>query len=249
MTPNQPQNINHDIVRKLLLNSFASIILGIAGYFTVINWFPIFAVKTSGLEDWNLLEGFASLLSLILIIGGFTFAIAEYIGKEKDKHQEELAEEREKSKLSYEIYRTIYEKLTDPEQEAARRWILANIDIKKDDEDIVAWYENTNKTVMLKASDNEEIPEGQKSIKLVLNCFDYIGFIANHYWDADDDSLDWISAPVAKVWKRIGPYVEHVATLRKVDDYYISAQTIGKLCIAWREGKGWHDEKIAENTP
>jgi len=166
MTPNQPQNINHDIVRKLLLNSFASIILGIAGYFTVINWFPIFAVKTSGLEDWNLLEGFASLLSLILIIGGFTFAIAEYIGKEKDKHQEELAEEREKSKLSYEIYRTIYEKLTDPEQEAARRWILANIDIKKDDEDIVAWYENTNKTVMLKASDNEEIPEGQKSIKL-----------------------------------------------------------------------------------
>jgi hypothetical protein len=243
------QSNDQNIVRKLLYNSLASVMLGFLGFSAVVYFFPIFSRATYGEVNWNLLEGFASLISLVLILGGLTFAIAEYIGRERDELKEQLSEEREKAKLSYEIYRAIYEKITDPEQEAARRWILENIEIRKGNESIETWYENTNKIVMLKASAEQDIPEGQKSIKLTLNCFDYIGFIADHYWKPDGDSIDWISAPIAKVWKRIGPYVEHVETLRGVKDYYTSAQAIGKLCVEWREDKGWLDERQAENTP
>ena len=97
--------------------------------------------------------------------------------------------------------------------------------------------------------EGDEIPEGQKAIKLTLNCFDYIGFIADHFWDADEDSLDWISAPVAKVWKRIGLYIERVGELRGVEDYYTSARSIGNRCVKWRKDKGWDKEEYAENTP
>ena len=96
-------------------------------------------------------EGFASVVSLALLIGGGAFALAEYSEKEKAKHLEKLAEEREKAKeerekanLDYGIYQAIFEKLTAPEQEAARRWILANITIPKDGEDINAWYQQDN---------------------------------------------------------------------------------------------------------
>lgn len=241
--------VNKRIYLKLFLTTLASVFLGFVGYWTVVSVFPAFSINFHGSEDWNLLEGFASLLSLALLIGGLTFAIAEYVGKERAKYQDQLAKEQEKAKLSYEIYQAIYEKITDPEQEAARRWILNNIEIKKVDEDIETWYERSNQKIMNESEDDVGIPEGQKSIKLTLNCFDYIGFIADNYWEIDDDSLDWISAPIVKVWRRIGPYVKYVETLRKVEDYYTSAQSIGELCIKWREDKGWFDEKIADKTP
>ena len=151
--------------------------------------------------------------------------------------------------MSYDIYRAINDKITDPNQEAARRWILENIEIKKDDEPIEAWYKATQRKVLKKAVYRKGLPEGQEAIKLTLNCFDYVGFIADHYWNPDGDSIEWISAPIAKVWRRIGPYVEYVAILRNVEDYYTSARYIGKLCVEWRENKGWEDEKYAENTP
>lgn len=231
-------SINLSIGWKLLLLILASIIIGALVYFGIIAIaFPAFS------KDWNLLEGFASVLSLALLAGGLAFALTEYIGSEK-------AKEAEKAKLSYEIYNAIYAKLTDPEQEAARRWILSNINIKGDDEDITTWYEQANAKIMEASKDNAgELPEGQKAVKLALNCFDYIGFIASHYWDIEDDSLDWISAPIAKIWRRIGPYVLHVRALRKTTDYYLFAETVGDLCVAWRQKKGLPDEVYAAKTP
>ena len=93
------------------------------------------------------------------------------------------------------------------------------------------------------------LPEGQNAVKLTLNCFDYIGFIVKHYWDVEKDSLDWISAPVAKVWRRIGPYVDHVRTVRKTTDYYLFAEHLGNLCIEYRRSKGLKDEEIVKETP
>ena len=92
------------------------------------------------------------------------------------------------------------------------------------------------------------LPEGQKAVKLTLNCFDYIGFVASHYWEVENDSLDWISAPVAKIWRRIGPYVLHTRTLRKTRDYYLSAEYVGKLCVEWRKKKRLSDEEIVKNS-
>ena len=93
MKPNNKQNgnenngkkLDRDIIQKLFHTSIASILLGILGYIAVVNLFPVFSRATYGEENWNLLEGFASLISLVLIVGGLTFAIAEYVGKEREK--------------------------------------------------------------------------------------------------------------------------------------------------------------------
>jgi len=240
-----------NIVWKLILLIVASIFIGTLVYFGIILLaFPTFS------EDWYLLEGYASVISLSLLASGLVFAATEYIGaenakraeKEAERHKRE-AEEREKAKLSYNIYNAIFDKLTDPEQEAARRWILSNINIKDDDEEIAPWYNRTNAKIMKGVRRSaDKLPEGQQAVKLTLNCFDYIGFIAKHYWDIEDDSLDWISAPIAKVWRRIGPYVMHVRTLRNTTDYYLSAEYIGDLCVEWRANKRLPDEEYVAKT-
>jgi len=81
------------------------------------------------------------MISLAVVGGGLTFAGVEYVSKEN-------AKAREKAKLSYDIYQAIFDKLTAPEQEAARRWILTNIEAKKEDEDRAAWYQKTQAKIM-----------------------------------------------------------------------------------------------------
>lgn len=242
---------NQTTIRNLSIIVSLSILFGFGVFFIVVFWaFPTFSLNASGKTDWTMLEGFASVISLSLLAGGLIFYIIEYINAENAKLKEKLAEDREKAKLSYDMYNAIYHKLTAPEQEAARRWILLNIDIKKDDEDIESWYERTNKALMKKTKEQKDsMSDGQVAIKLTLNCFDYIGFIADHYWEVEKDSLDWISAPIAKVWRRIGPYVLHVRKLRNTTDYYLSAERVGRLCVKYRADKGLQDEAIAKNTP
>jgi len=248
MKDKQPHSGRKNIFFKLIPIGITSLIFVIMGFLIIVNLFPPFSNYTLGREvEWNLLEGYASVISLALLAGGLTFAVTEYTSKENAREAEKLAEQREKAKLSYDIYKAIFDKLTDPKQEAARRWILTNITIKKDDEDIAAWYKKTHAKI-IKGGGRNELPEGQKAVKLTLNCFDYIGFIAIHYWEIEADSLDWISAPIAKVWRRLGPYVEQVRALRNTTDFYTSAEHVGKLCIGWRKDKGMDDEEIAKNT-
>ena len=249
MNGKHPFGSRRHIILRLVLIGITSLIFVILGFLVIVNLFPPFSNYTVGEVNWNMLEGFASVISLALLAGGITLAVTEYTSKEDARQAEKLAEDREKAKLSYDIYKAIFDKLTDPEQEAARRWILTNISIKKEDEDLAAWYKRTHAKIMKGGRRTRgEIPEGQNAVKLTLNCFDYIGFIAIHYWEVEADSLDWISAPIAKVWRRLGPYVEHVRTLRNTKDYYSSAQHVGELCIQWRKDKGMADEEIAKNT-
>lgn len=235
---------NWKLYIKLILFALASIIIGILSFFGIEWWFIKFFQYVSKPLDWNLLGGFTSMISLALVAGGLAFAGAEYVSKENAKAQE-------KAKLSYDIYQAIFDKLTAPEQEAARRWILTSIDVKKDDEDIAAWYQKTHVKIMERQpGDEKSLPEGHTAVKLTLNCFDYIGFIADHYWEIDNDSLDWISPPVAKVWKMLGPYVTYIRSdVKKVNDYYVSAENFGQRCIKWRQEKGLPDEVIIRDAP
>jgi hypothetical protein len=249
MAPNTPQNDSWHIARRLAGFVVAALAFGTVGYFALVLAFPAFSRAFTGEVNWNLLEGYASIVSLALLFGSIAFAIAEYSDKENARRHEKLMEEHEKSKLSYEIYQAIFEKLTDPEQEAARRWILTNLTLKTAEEDISAWYQKTHARIMERQPGSDtELPEGQRSVKLTLNCLDYIGFIASHYWGIDADSLDWISPPIAKVWQRIGPYVMQVRALRKASDYYLSAEQIGIRCIDWRQQRGFGEEEYARET-
>src|SRR3990172_4800558 len=236
---------------QIIRIGIASLILALTGFLLIVYiGFPLFSQSISRTTDWNLLEGFAAAVSLALLIGGLIFAFTEYTNAENTKLKEKLVEEREKAKLSYESYNAIYERLTNPEQEAARRWILSNITIKKDGEDLETWYEKTHRTIMSgEPGSTTGLPDGQKAIKMTLNFLDYVGFIASHYWEVEKDTLDWISAPVAKIWRRIGPYVLHVRTLRNTTDYYLSAEYVGNLCVKWRQDKGLTDEEFIAKTP
>jgi hypothetical protein len=242
MKTNRSKEQNPHILGKSIILIIVSTGFGFGGFFLIVLLFENFFRQVSNPLDWSLLGGFASLISLALLVGGFTFALVEYIGKENTKH-------REKTRLSYDMYKTINEKITATAQEAARRWILQNIPVKNDDEDIAEWYKKTNAKIMERNNGTgKELPDGQNFVKMTLNCFDYIGFISEHYWKIEGDSLDWISGPVAKVWKRIGPYVTHIRTIRHVKDYYASAETLSNLCIKWRHDKGLLDDEYVAQT-
>lgn len=234
---------NRNFFLQLLTFMASTLVFGVLGYFGILWLFRVFAINVAGAEDWNLLEGFVAVLSLSILAGGLVYPVF-------DRIRAEVVEAREKVKLSYVIYQAIFEKLTDAEQEAARRWILTNISIKKDEEPLTDWYVKTHAKVMERQGEPDgELPEGQRYVKMTLNCLDYIGFIAKHYWEIEDDSLDWLSPPIAKVWRRLGPYVIHIRNLRDARDYYVFAEFIGKECIQWRRDRGLPDEEFAVNTP
>ena len=72
----------------------------------------------------------------------------------------------------------------------------------------------------------------------MLNNFDFIGFVSEHFWNARESDVEWLSPPVAKVWERIGPYVEHLSEQRQEPDYYRAARQFGEYCIEFRQRKG-----------
>ena len=234
---------NQNVARQLALFSLATLVIGVLGYFGIMGLFRVFSVNVAGGEDWGLLDGFVSAISLSILVGGITYPIV-------DRIRADVAETRERTKLSYDIYQAIFERLTDPAQEAARRWILENITVFDQNEDINSWYEKTHARVMsIDGHEEDFLPEGQRAVKMTLNCLDYIGFIAKHYWDIEEDSLDWLSPPISKIWRRIRPYVLRVRSIRKAADYYVFAEYIGELCIAWRQKRGLENEEYAKNTP
>jgi len=235
-------NSNTDFLRKIGFFTLFTLLFTLVGYSITMGLFRIFSFNVSGTQDWNLLGGFVSVLTLSFLVGGLVTSVI-------DRVNADVVESREKAKLSYDIYQAINGKLTDPVQEAARRWILMHITIKRDDEDFQSWYAQTQDKIMSYNGNQEVgIPEGQQAVKMTLNLFDYIGFIAKNYWDIEDDSLDWLGLPIAKVWRRIGPYVLEIRRQRNAKDYYIFAEFIGRLCIEWRQNRGLPDEEFTRNT-
>lgn len=238
----QSRKKSPNFLRKIGFFALFTIVFTVIGYIVTIWLFRVFSINTTGSENWDLLDGFAGVLTLSFLMGGLATSLI-------DRVNADMVESREKAKLSYEIYRTIFQMLTDPEQEASRRWILANIPLKKEGDNVHDWYQHAQAKIM--ATENgqaHELPAGQRAVKMTLNCLDYIGFTAKNYWDVEDDSLDWLSPPIAKVWRRIGPYVGEVRRLRKADDYYMFAEYIGNLCIQRRQVRGRPDEEFAANT-
>jgi hypothetical protein len=236
------RNSHPNFFRKFGFFTIFTIVFTLVGYSITMWLFQYFSFSISGRQDWDLLGGFVSVLTLSFLVGGLVTSLI-------DRVNADVIESREKARLSYGIYQDINAKLTDPEQEAARRWILMNISIKKEQEDLQVWYEGMQQKIMAFDGDVQDgLPKGQRAVKMTLNLLDYIGFIAKNYWEIEDDSLDWLGLPIAKIWRRLGPYVLAVRRQRNANDYYVFAEFIGNLCIEWRQKRGLPDEEFARNT-
>ena len=185
--------------------------------------------------DWGLLDGYASLATLAILIGGLVFTVWEY--------------SRQESQLSFQIYESIHAKMTDPSEEAARRWIYHNIGLLEGDITKEQWLKKTSNEIHHKPENwLGEIAPGHQNVKMALNTLDYLGFIAENYVNVEGPLLEWMSPPIVKVWERLGPYIEDERQKRQEPDYYRSAFYIGKKCVDWRRKQGLKSEIIENGT-
>jgi hypothetical protein len=231
--PFDPKQIEQKTKARLLKTSILSILVFIVVLLiTLLILFPLTTYlpnsNRGGEINWPLLEGISSLVTVSLVIGGLAFAFFEYV-------QTAIQQSRENAETSFNMYKEIYYKLMNPEAVEARRWIILNLPTKQGHEDNQAWLERTIAAL-------DELPEGQEGerppgrdyLKEVLNTFDFIGFVAKHYWNMENELVTWMSPPVAKVWERIYLYVEHEAEQRNEPDFYESAREFGQHCLEWR---------------
>lgn len=219
----------------IAIGVFAAMIMVLfPAYEGLLVWLQNPSLLPAGLDD------FISLVTLAVLAGGFLFWAI-------DRRQKDLAEAAREQSLSFQLFQTIHDRLVNPEQEEARRWILANIPVKPADLPAAEWYKQITPVIEARPSgwENERSP-GQTYIKNVLNNFDFIGFVSEHFWNARESDIEWLSPPVAKVWARLGPYVEHLSELRQEPDYYRSASRFGEYCIRFRKEKGLPTSKYVE---
>jgi hypothetical protein len=188
--------------------------------------------------DWSRLDGLTSLATLALFVGGLTFAFIDYV-------RNAVQRKREDAEASFNIYKEVYDRLMSPRDLEARRWIILNLPTLEQAESKDRWLEGIEEQVNKVPPDwrGDRTP-GQEHLKTVLNTFDFIGFVAKHYWNMDNELVKWMSPPIAKVWERIEVYVEEEAKQRNEDDYYKSARDFGKHCVEWRQNNHHPQSRI-----
>ncbi|MFN2150230.1 MAG: hypothetical protein ACK2T5_01445, partial [Anaerolineales bacterium] len=200
MTTQTPQKEKKHANNILVLALAAGFVALIFFCVIVVFAFPLFeriAANVYWGVNWSLLEGYASLLQLALIIGGLVFAFF-------DRQQTLRKQEDEKRTLSFQQFENIHDRLVDPVQEEARRWIILNIPLKEEDQPLEDWFAKVEKIINRKPREwTEERTPGQIYVKQVLNSLDFLGFVNHHFWDASESDIEWFSPPVAKVWARL----------------------------------------------
>jgi hypothetical protein len=191
--------------------------------------------------DWNILGSITSLLTTALIFGGLVFAFFDNI-------QNGINRKLEHAETSYNIYKDVFDRLMNPEAQAARRWIILNLPtLAEMGGDKAAWLKLvTARLNEVPAGAAGSRPPGLENLKLVLNSFDFIGFVSKHYWSVENELVFWMSPSISKVWERIDLFVEEEARLRNEPDYYESAREFGNYCLIWRR-ENYPASTIIEN--
>lgn len=196
-----------------------------------------------GQINWDILDGIAGVATFSIVVGGVVFAFINYV-------QSAVQREREEAQASFNIYKELYDRLMDPEAVAARRWVLKNIPPPGDyGKDKKAWLGQVNSNLnRIPRGWKGERPPGKEYLKNMLNTLDFIGFVANHYWNMENELVIWMSPSIAKVWERIELYVEEEAKQRNEPDYYGSAREFGRYCVQWRDDRYPKAEIIEDAT-
>jgi hypothetical protein len=241
----RPQRARRALVRQLVIIGLFSATVVIVTFFAGAGLYPGFARLTgadSDRVDWSLLDGYVSLLTLALIVGGLVFAFVEYVRSESEQA-------RDNAQISFGIYQALSARMTHPEEEAARRWIIQTIPKRNPDQSEDEWLALVRQLIQDKPQDwQDQLAPGQQHVKQVLNTLDFMGFVATHYWNVEGPLLEWMSPPVAKVWERIGPYVVDEAKRRSEPDFYKSARSLGERCVNWRKGRGLPEPAVVQGT-
>ncbi len=177
---------------------------------------------------WDFLGSITSLATLALILGGLVFAFIDYV-------QGAVQRKREESESSFNMYKEMYDRLMNPASIEARRWVIVNLPtLEKMNNDRDAWLATVKSKINEAPPDSMTRAPGKEYVKHILNDFDFIGFVHKNYWKMEEELVNWMSSPVAKVWERIYLYVEEEAKERKERDYYESAREFGDHCMRWR---------------
>ena len=244
-----PQRIQARIRWELLTFGAISLLVSVVVFLLSVRFFPRASnlpepvgTGATGTIDWGMLGSITSLITMSLFFGGVVFAFLEYV-------QTAIERRRESAEASFNIYKELYDRLMNTDAQAARRWVILNLPtVDQVGHDQKKWLERIQQEVN-KIPDGwpGERPPGKEYLKEVLNTFDFVGFVAKHYWNMENELVMWMSPSVAKVWERIELYVEEEAKQRNEPDYYESARNFGKYCVEWRQ-KHYPQSKVIDNA-
>lgn len=103
----------------------------------------------------------------------------------------------------------------------ARRFIYRDLP-----DDPVDWY-------------HDKGMQGQDQLKMVLNAFDYLGFLIDQQWASEGRIVEWVSPIVVRCWHKLGAYVEYERRVNaKGADYYEYAEILAQMCEEARKKRG-----------
>ncbi len=190
----------------------------------------------------DLLEGVSGLATVALVVGGLIFTFVEYSKSEVD-------EERKNAETRFNLYQGIFDRLMSLGEIEARRWIIKNIPLYDPEQSKEEWVSQVRGIIFNKSlTGGGGITPGHQYIKQVLNSFDNLGFVMENYWDLDPALQDWLAPPIAKIWQRIGPYIEEEAQRRQEPDYYDYARRLGESSVKWRNSMDLPQPKFVEDA-
>ena len=232
-----PEKIKKENTNRIVWLGLISLAVVILTFWLGLSLFPY----TTGLPaftgsdantrpiDWNLLGSITSLVTTSLIFGGLVFAFVDNI---QNANQRRL----ENAQTAYDIYKDVFDRLMNPQEQAARRWIIQNLPTLEElGNDKQAWMKQASLRLNeIPAGRTDGRAPGLEYLKQVLNTFDFIGFVAEHYWSVENELVYWMSPSISKVWERIELFVEEEAKLRNEPDYYEAAREFGKFCVEYR---------------
>jgi len=116
------------------------------------------------------------------------------------------------------VFDKIFTRWMSREHIDARRYIYQHLP-----DDPAEWYQTCTS-------------ENRAQVKLVLNQFDYLGFLISQHWITDEGISNWVNPIVVRVWSKVEPYIDYdMHVLGKGEDYYEHARWLALRCIAWRE--------------
>jgi hypothetical protein len=240
------EKIQRETIRRLIPSGLLSLAVVVLFFIGTLYLFPQTTTLPESLGErrieWSYLEGFASLLTMSLVIGGLVFAFSEYV-------QTTIQDRRENAEASFHIYKEVYDQLMNPAATEARRWIILNLPTREEQEGDQSWLKRTTAALneRPKGWEGDRSP-GKKYLKEVLNTLDFLGFVARNYWSMEDELVTWMSPSVAKVWERISLYVEDEARRRNEPDFYEAAREFGQHCVEWRVGRYPKSNVVPDGT-